>query len=276
MTSKAIYARDWGTEIANGLQPETFHTLLLCEGDSWMDRSSMTQLSLPWALEDSFNASGDDVLLVNLSHFGDTLVHIGEHVNTEFRAWLDTSWRYAAILVSAGGNDFIDAALQPPRRGLLRAYEDGMTAHDCVDGEALALLRDTYLKPHFRTLVDTVRASPQGPVPIYLNSYFAPTARDAPARPGGKAWLSRAYTSHGIPDSMWKDLSTVVFGEVASVVEGWAASFPGVVRVPTTLAGLTPAQPGSTGSSGDWANEIHPNKSGWRKLARVWRESIGL
>ncbi|MDH5539491.1 MAG: hypothetical protein OEY03_08815, partial [Rhizobacter sp.] len=31
---------------------------------------------------------------------------------------------------------------------------------------------------------------------------------------------------------------------------------------------LTPASPGSTGSNGDWLDEIHPSREGFNKLAR--------
>ena len=44
-------------------------------------------------------------------------------------------------------------------------------------------------------------------------------------------------------------------------------------QVPTTGV-LTAAPPASSGSRGDWANEIHPNKSGWKKLAKVWAQEL--
>src|SRR5688572_21921705 len=92
MTAVAVYARDWGQAVNLGLDPAQFQHILLCEGDSWMDRSSPSQLSLPWALEESFNQTQEKVLLVNLSRFGDTMVRIGEHVNKEFLQWVKTTW----------------------------------------------------------------------------------------------------------------------------------------------------------------------------------------
>jgi hypothetical protein len=37
---------------------------------------------------------------------------------------------------------------------------------------------------------------------------------------------------------------------------------------------LVPADPDKSGPSGDWLNEIHPNKSGWIKLARAWQQKL--
>ncbi|HVZ46685.1 MAG TPA: hypothetical protein VHA82_22960 [Ramlibacter sp.] len=276
MASTVVYGHEWGRAIDQGLAPENFEFVLLCEGDSWMDRSSPAQLSLPWALQESFDASGHNALLVNLSHFGDTMVRIGEHVNGEFLEWVSSNRLYRAILVSAGGNDFIDAALDPPvGEGLLNVHRAGMTGADHVNATAVKQLRDDYLHRHFATLVDAVRHSPQGDVKIYLNSYCVPVARNAPAYPGGKSWLARAYTNHGIPASLWPAVTEEVFRQIGLVVQDWAASYANVVQVPTTLANLDPAT-AATGSSGDWANEIHPNAKGWRKLAPVWRQTMGV
>jgi hypothetical protein len=37
---------------------------------------------------------------------------------------------------------------------------------------------------------------------------------------------------------------------------------------------LVLADPGSTGESGDWINEIHPSYQGYQKLAAVWRQQV--
>ena len=277
MASELVYARDWGKAIDQGLAPETFQSILLCEGDSWMDRSSPKELSLPEALKQSFNKTKDKVLVVNLSQFGDTMVKIGEHVNSEFLEWVSSNRKYRAILVSAGGNDFIDAALDPPAgQGLLNVWQPGMSGKDCVSIAAITDLRNAYVDKHFATLVGTVRNSPQGNVKIYLNSYCTPVARNAPAFPGGDAWLSAAFVKHGIPPNLWAEVTDEFFRHITTMVSDWASGYSDVVQVPTTLANLTPATAGSTGSSGDWANEIHPNKSGWRKLAPIWRQTMAL
>jgi hypothetical protein len=284
MPSHVVYSDDYDREVDQGLlAPEAFDYRVLCEGDSWMDRSSPAQLSLPWALARVFEGRrGDRALFVNLSRFGDTLRRIGDCLNDEFHMWVtgDLGWRFDAVLLSAGGNDFIDAAGDPPAgAGILRdvrAAPANLRADDCFDAAAIGALVHGYLDPNFQKLYDTVRGSVlHDDVPIFLNGYRCPVARDAPAWPGGKAWLCEAYRKNGIPPALWPDVTERLFVGVEAAVAGWTGQgHTGVIMVPTTAAPLVAASEGSTGSSGDWLNEIHPNRSGWGKLARVWQLAL--
>ena len=100
-------------------------------------------------------------------------------------------------------------------------------------------------------------------------------ARPAPAYPGGQPWLSRAYQKNAIPSRLWAEVTERVFIDVETTVTGWASGGrAGLHVVPTAAVPLVPAAPGSHGSSGDWLNEIHPNKSGWDKLAHAWQREL--
>lgn len=285
MPSRVVYSHEFSREIDQGtLQPEAFDHYFLCEGDSWMDRSSLRQLSLPWALARTFRGpKGDRALFINLSRFGDTLRRIGDCLNDDFLQWLTTPLgvRFDALLLSAGGNDFIDAALDPPPgQGILRDVSGagpGLTAGDCFDPQAVGKLVTEFLDPNFDKLYRTVRASPlHGDMPILLNCYNVPVARNAPAVSGRQAWLSRAYRKNGIPPGLWPEVTERLFIDVEAAVTGWtqADDRQDLLAVPTSRVPLVPADPQSTGSSGDWLNEIHPNKSGWTKLAAVWQQEL--
>jgi hypothetical protein len=52
------------------------------------------------------------------------------------------------------------------------------------------------------------------------------------------------------------------------------AQFPGLQVFDSTAVPLALATAGSSGSSGDWHNEIHLNHSGCFKIARAWSEHI--
>lgn len=275
--SKAIYGYEYGKLIAEGsLQPSDYDWTFLAEGDSWMDRSSALTYSLPAFLADAMTAAGHSVLIVNLSRFGHTMRRIGECVEGEFGMWVGGT-TFDAILLSAGGNDFIDAARDPaPGLGLLRNLAgQPLPAHgyDCVDKDALAALVVDYLDPNFAKLIALVRAGPNAATPVFLNNYDTPVARNAPAPPGKKAWLYEAYTKNGIAPALWPDLTDGIFNDLQTTIAGWATQHDGVHVVPTDGT-LTPAEPGSPKDSGDWINEIHPNKGGWKKLAPVWRDAI--
>lgn len=286
MASRVIYSHEFMREIENGtLVPENFDYFFLCEGDSWMDRSSFTQMSLPWALAKIFKggARGDDALFINLSRFGHTLRHIADSLNDDLHQWLNTEnigFTFDAFLFSAGGNDFIDAALDPPPgQGILKDVHGASPAseNECVDEDAVGRLVIDFLDPNFDKLYRAVRDSRQrADLPIFLNCYNQPVARNAPAGGGSGPWLSKAYIKNGIPTTLWPDVTGRIFIDVEAAVTGWtrADGRTDLFPVPTSAVELVAADAQSTGSSGDWQNEIHPNKSGWNKLAQVWLEQI--
>lgn len=278
-SSIAIYGRDYQRFIDQGLAPGEFRWRFLAEGDSWMDRSSAFTASLPDYLAREFDARGESALIINLAMFGDTMRHIGSVVEGEFADWVNFM-HFDAILLSAGGNDFIDAARDPnPGQGLLRDLRHApppAQGRDCLRADALTRLVVDYLDPNFARLHDAVRGSAKNAAtPIFLNNYDTPTARPAPAPPGKQAWLHAAYVKNGIPEALWPDLTDAVFNDLQTTIAGWQIGRDGLFGVPTDGA-LTPAAPGHPGESGDWINEIHPNRTGWKKLAPIWADAIAL
>lgn len=284
MPSLVLYSDEYDRAIDQGtLDPAAFQYRFLCEGDSWMDRSSLFQLSLPWALAQSFHgARGNSALFINLARFGDTMRGIADCADGLFRQWLDTQglpFEFDALLFSASGNDFIDAALEPGSgNGILNGVHGappGLKAEDCYNVDAVTELVTKKIDLKFAEIYDLVRSSRNPDLPILLNCYSLPVARVAPAFPGGHAWLSRAYQKNGIPERLWQEVTERIFIDVATTVTGWATDDRvGLHVVPTTAVPLVPADPNSSGSSGDWLNEIHPNKSGWAKLAGAWQQAL--
>lgn len=258
-------------EEADGFGP--FNHSFLAEGDSWMDASAWNQGSLPEFLVREFNRRGRTNLIVNISTSGHTLTRIVDMMNDDFVWWLNQQ-TYDGILFSAGGNDFIDAARDAPAgTGLLHDL-NGLpmpaNGYDCVRQTALTALVG-YLNINFEAIYQALRGSVKNAqTPLYLNCYDTPVARDAPAIAGiSGPWLYSAYTKNGIDPALWPDLTQGIFGDIQRTVSGWATGRTGVIVVPT--AGLLlPADPAAPGDSGDWINEIHPNKSGWRKQAQAW------
>ena len=254
-----------------------FQRTYLAEGDSWMDMSAWDQGSLPEYLARSFNKDGKNNLIVKIATSGHTLTRIVDMMNDDLVWWL-RQFKYEGILFSAGGNDFIDAAADPkPGQGILadcRSIAPPPDAGSCIRPEALAALVD-YLNTNFSAILKAVRDSTlNGATTIYLNCYDTATARDAPAIRGlSGPWLHTAYTKNGIPTHLWADLTALLFATIKKTIAGWATLGPGVQLVATTGL-LIPADPASTGDSGDWINEIHPSPSGWRKQAAAWRAAL--
>lgn len=276
MRSIVVKPADFNRVIVDqGLGVPDFKYIILAEGDSWMERSAVLQGSLP----DFYSFLSDDhdetILIVNLAMFGDELRRIGTVQRRDFQYWL-RQFKYDAVFFSAAGNDYIDAAKDPdPGQGILNSFvnrAEPTDANACINWQAVADLRSKYLTPCFKAIYDLVQADARNrDVPILVNSYDVPVARDAPAVK--KAWLFEAYTKNKIPRGLWADTTKAIFDSIGAELDSWRAGRPNVSLVPTRGV-LDPADPTSQGESGDWINEIHPNRRGWQKLAPIWRASF--
>lgn len=274
MTSVVITGKRYLTKPEEADRFGPFQRTFLAEGDSWMDASAWRQGSLPEYLAREYNRQGRSNLIINISTSGHALTRIVDMMGDELVWWLEQG-TYDGILFSAGGNDFIDAARDvPPGMGLLedlRSSPMPPKGYDCVRQVALKQLVEEYLNPNFEAIYQAVRSSRRNALtPIFLNCYDTPTARNAPAIRGlSGPWLFTAYTKNGIAPSLWADLTQGLFRDIKKAIEGWALGHAGVVVIPTTGL-LQEADGASLGESADWINEIHPNKSGWRKQAQAW------
>jgi hypothetical protein len=279
MASLVIYGNEFPGQIDNGLAPESFKYRFLVEGDSWMDRSAMFHTSLLQSLAPEMDAGHESALFINIAMFGDTMRRMGQGSNADFVQWINTSfrWKFDGLLLSAGGNDFIDAARDPDAgKGILKNLAGQPVpaqGRDCLNPTAVAELVNDWLNPNFTAMYKVVQSSGLKNMPIFLNSYDTPTARDAPVFKDGRSWLCDSYKKNQIPPALWPDLTDAIFKAVIDTMNGWAAGRNNVHVVPTT-GKLIPAQHGTTESDGDWLNEIHPNRAGWKNLAKVWRASI--
>lgn len=277
MTSVAVYGSEFSRHIDQGMAIDQFKYIFLAEGDSWMERSSVLSPSLPDYLAREMEANGEPTLIINLARFGDTMRRIGEMADKEFKYWVK-QFSYNAVLLSAGGNDFIDAARDPdPGLGILKNMSGQplpTNGRDCLKLDAVDRLVQTYLNPNFERVYSLVRNNlGNAKTPIFLNCYDTPVARNAPTPPFTRAWLYVAYQKNAIPSQLWPDLTAAVFDRIQAAIAGWAVGRQGVFLVGTRGV-LVPADPNSTGDSNDWLNEIHPNASGWQRLAPVWRNAI--
>lgn len=277
MTSIAIKGSRYRMKPEEADKHGPFGRTFLAEGDSWMDASAWNQGSLPEFLAREYNNLGRTNLVLNISTSGHTLTRIVDMMNDDFIWWLNQQ-QYDAILFSAGGNDFIDAARDaPPGQGLLhdmRGKPVPANAYDCVRPGALQDLK-AYLDSNFEAIYQVLRQSDKNAAtPMYLNGYDTPVARDAPAfRNFSGPWLYTAYRSNGIDPSLWEALTEGIFEDIKNTIQGWTVGRSGVFAVDTT-GRLDRADPNATGESADWVNEIHPNKTGWKKQVPAWLDVL--
>jgi hypothetical protein len=197
-----------------------------------------------------------------------------------------------ALLISAGGNDLIDAIGVPPafgseavsidRRLLRTAAEWGPAA----DGPARYVSEAGwsrfagYLKANLRHLI-LLRDHPDSQsqrVPIFMHTYALAVPRNAGAGAGLGPWLWPSLQRYGVPEADGTALSAHLLRRLAALLQACqddAATYPNLhVFDSQAVPGIIPAEPGTTGTSGDWVNEIHLTAGGCAKLAAAWAVRI--
>lgn len=268
---------------------------LLAEGDSWFTISTaklFDSANLLLYLEFTKTTA-----IVSCAYPGDTLQHMVDGVNDPD---LDKLLRrprhqryWEAIVVSAGGNDLIDAAAvrptQPdgsvtPRelRLLLTPAEAGARAGaaDFVSEPGFELL-SRYLLANFGELVRRRDDGISKGRPLFAHTYATPTARPAGTLGTRDGWLYPSFVAWGIPEPMWQPVTELLFGRLRRLLlsldsgSGHANALPQVhVFDSAALPDLVAAQPGTRGPSGDWVNEIHLTKEGCEKVGRAFGPMI--
>jgi lysophospholipase L1-like esterase len=182
-----------------------------------------------------------------------------------------STYRWDAIVISGGGNDLIAAFPHLLKTKITSADVDPTRPERLVDAQALAKLH-RYLTESYTGFVN-VRDRPGSPnagVPMFAHTYDYPTPNDAPARaPVGirlsGPWLF-PHLDGRLPAEVWQPLVDYLFDQVAEALLTLPAQLP-EFHVIDTRGTLLRAHPGVTRASGDWENEIHPTRGGYRKLA---------
>lgn len=223
-----------------------------CEGDSWASFGSVLGNGIVHALE-----FPERVLITSLATPGDTLRNMARRPQALARLLDD--WKLDGLLLSAGGNDLIDALPHLVRAGHHPAA--------CIDWDAWGDFEHE-LQAGFASMVALVA----GRCPVYIHTYDFPTPRPAgavnlPALRVGP-WLLPALAP--VREGSKLAVSDVIFKALRAAI----LAVPGVIVVDTAGI-LDRALLGAAGESGDWVNEIHPTRAGYRKLAPVWQQVLG-
>lgn len=279
-----VYPADW--MFRETLPPlEQFGRRLLAEGDSWF---TIGTLNLPESSNVLFKLRFDRaVAVVTCAYPGDTLQHMSDTTSDAFFDRLLRVPNFAsfweAILISAGGNDMIDAAGVPPhvppgdRLLLTPAEAAGTEPEDYVSDAGWDRL-ETYLRHNFAELAKRRDEGPSAGRPIFIHTYALPTVRPSgiPGRSSG--WLLPSFEAFGIPQAVRQGVSDVLFERLRQLLLDVGRTLPHVhVFDSAGLPDLVPAEPGSTGASGDWVNEIHLSPGGYDKLGRAfgpWMDEV--
>ncbi|ANH66608.1 hypothetical protein [Mitsuaria sp. 7] len=250
---------------------------VIAHGDSWGSFGSLP----PWITGSLFNAMdfGKDVGIVNYAMPGQLLRDLPDpkkfshfHLAITLRGMPD--WR--AMLISGGGNDLIEWA----RRGqgyditqrVLRYPSEWLPPDQgttrFVSQKGWSSLCDELLEAY--VALDALRDGNYEQMEIITHVYDYMTPRFAPALNGVSGpWMAPAFHAAGIPEDQWQALARVLVDWFHDFLEHQVKTRIGGFVVLDTRGGSTPAAPGTTGISNDWANEIHLTAAGYKKLAKA-------
>jgi lysophospholipase L1-like esterase len=238
---------------------------LLAKGDSWFSSGSFPVCNMLQQMRFSRSAC-----ILNLAIPGDTAAAMAERIQNwrdefSFQVGAPDAPRWDAILMSAGGNDLIDALPQ-----LIRSGINSKRASDYVNSDALHALEQEIVAGYSRIVSFRDReGSPNRGVPIFVHTYDYAAPSCAPARiydliAVDGPWLSPRMRD--VPRPMWAALSRYLIDRVAQALRSLEATLPNLVVV-DTCGMLRSVEPDTRGRSGDWENEIHPSHAGYGKLA---------
>jgi hypothetical protein len=265
----------------------------LAEGDSWFSLGTLDIVkNSSLLLEMVFSQSA---CAINCASPGDTLKRMSQ-LNTDPN-FIDLlcgkrARHWDAILMSCGGNDLIEAVQSPPFDAagqpvplalrLLRTVSEwgpaGEGAGRYLSDEGWDTFSN-YLQANFEHLI-ALRDGPGGLSAgrtIFIHGYAFPTPRPAGAGLGIGPWLFPALKTYAIPDEDAIALAHELLTRLAALFTTMAADsarFPGLSFFDSTAIALEPAELETEGISGDWVNEIHLTRAGYRKIAVPWSAAI--
>ena len=276
-----------------------FGRRLLAEGDSWF---TIGTLNLADASNLLFTLQfAKSTAIINCAYPGDTLSHIASnlrdpHFDSLLRGPKFKSF-WEAILLSAGGNDLIDAAQAPPTvaggqpaplaKRLLLTPAEAAQQVPAIAGAARFVSEPgwTALSGYLRAnLAEIVRRRDLGPSagrPLFLHTYSTPTVWRHGTLGATDGWLFKAFTVYGIAPVDRQPIADLHFDRLRrlllSIDQGSLTgdALPHVhVFDSASEVKLLPPDPQLMSTSGDWVNEIHPSPSGYKKLGAAFGDFI--
>jgi len=263
----------------------------LAEGDSWFSIGTLNPLA-------NSNLLFEMVFLrsacaVNCAKPGDTLRRMSQ-VNTDPN-FIDLLCGHRqriwdGLLLSCGGNDLIEALgtpaidgagqpVPPELRLLLTRDEWGPTSQGARRylSEPGWQTFTGYLRANFEHLLGLRDQGLSRGAPVFVHGYAVPTPRPAGAGFGAGPWLLPSLERFEVPSedgpAVARELLTRLGLLLAEMAED-PARFPNLHFFDSLTVPIDAALPNTTGPSGDWINEIHLTRTGYRKLGVTWASHI--
>ena len=169
-------------------------------------------------------------------------------------------WKYDCLHFSGGGNDLVG---KDRFHKWLNEYQTGMSALELINQTTLhaefALIRSSYEE------LIKLRDKHSPKTHLFFHGYDF-------AIPNGEGvcwlgpWMQPGLSFRRIPKTKRRDVVRLFLSQFAQLLDSIAEQHNRVVIVPTQ--GIL--------TDTDWANELHPTNSGFKKIARAFQHEIEL
>lgn len=225
--------------------------LILCEGDSWFAYPDPTIGNIPFRI----NRMGDYNIL-NLASSGDEALRMLSGRQKKRLAYCLDGYDFNMLFFSGGGNDIVGEHLPD----LLVEKTGKRSWERCINKKALKE-RIGKIRGAYDELVGLRDKHCPG-CPIVTHDYDYPIPGDAGVC-GLGPWLKPAMVDKGITDADdQRRIATYLIVSLTDMQRSLAAHSNGSVVFVKTSGTL---------NDDEWANEIHPNVAGFRKIAsKFW------
>lgn len=267
--------------VQNALQPSPNFPdkFVLAEGDSWFHIGGLTGLGSARNLIDEISINDKQTLLLNMALSGDTVRRISESFESSIFKKMLEDYNWNLILLSAGGNDLIDALTEDLKYvvdknplSIIQSCTIPTSYQSFINMKDLDLLIK-FVLGKYKALFKFIRKTKNREVPIVIHTYDYPTPRDAPANAfiiKKGPWLFKAFKTKEVPINYRIQISDYIFKSLADALLTLnAPNLPNVANVYVVKTYDTLLRADSVpGESYDWLNEIHPNAKGLEKLAK--------
>lgn len=264
--------------------------VILCEGDSWFSTPLAMNL-LDWIVspapedeERGVPQFGNGGLFFRVERSGDQAAPQTEHPgrsmftkdNVEDLLGWFTRYEFDAVLLSAGGNDFVDTWL-----GHALAGKHGLTANEAFDA-IVATGRYDEVRNAYAYFVGAMHKARPG-VPILAHTY------DYPRRIGSAAALGlgnlgvAALLKKSIGPWIGPNIEHVIDGGVDAwrefarlLIDGFVARVLEPLKSDARYGGMFDYVDlrGNLTADAQWNDEMHPTEAGFYKLAVIFRAAL--
>lgn len=249
-----------------GFNPSHYAWHILAEGDSWFhfNRAGPQENLLQHLIFEK------DTVVVNVAMSGDTVKDIITGKRYRFFEQALADYKWGLILLSAGGNDLIDAfcgdyIVNGKRIQILQDAGESREFMDYINQTALNDLLKAVTEGYKQIiqLRNTLGKGKNKKTKILTHCYDYFTMRNNPESDSRRY---RILNGFDIAPKLWPFISDYLVSELANSLLALADT-QDEFYVVDTRGTLVRADSLTIGNSNDWRNEIHPNHIGYEKIA---------